>query len=91
MSGRDEIAEFVRTGLSAGQPADALAAALGSAGWSPTEVAAALDAWAPGPAGLPPVPRPRAYVSAREGFVYGLLFLLLGCICWHLALSLIHI
>ena len=35
MSGRDEIAEFVRTGLSAGQPADALAAALGSAGWSP--------------------------------------------------------
>lgn len=86
MSGRDEIAEFVRTGLSAGQPADALAAALASAGWSPTEVAAALDAWAPGPAGLPPVPRPRAYVSAREGFVYGLLFLLLGCICWHLAM-----
>ena len=39
-----------------------------------------------GPAGLPPVPRPRAYVSAREGFVYGLLFLILGCICWHLAM-----
>lgn len=86
MARTDDMAEFVRAGLAAGQGPQALSAALTQAGWAPAEVQAALDAWAPAVDGLPPVPRPRAYVSAREALVYGLLFLLLACICWHLAL-----
>ena len=53
-------------------------AALAAAGWSPVEIHEATLAWLPAPPGLPPVPRPRAYVSAREALIYGLLFLLLG-------------
>ena len=86
MARTDDMADFVRAGLAAGQAPRALAAALTQAGWGVREVEAALAAWAPGPDGLPPVPRPRAYVSAREALVYGLLFLLLGCICWHLGM-----
>ena len=86
MARSDELADFVRTGLAAGRAPDELAGALGQAGWGPREVADALNAWAPGPAGMPPVPRPRPYVSAREALVYGLLFLLLGSICWHVAM-----
>ena len=86
MAQTDDLTEFVRAGLAAGRARGELDAALTAAGWAPRETAAALDAWAPGPDGLPPIPRPRAYVSAREALVYGLLFLLLGCICWHVAM-----
>lgn len=83
MSSIDELSEFVREGLSAGHSPDELAKALGQAGWAEREVATAIDAWVPSPAGMPPVPRPRPYVSAREAVIYGLLFLILVCICWH--------
>lgn len=82
----DDMAEFVRAGLAAGRAPDELSAALAAAGWSPVEIHEATLAWLPAPPGLPPVPRPRAYVSAREALIYGLLFLLLGCICWHLTM-----
>lgn len=77
------LAEFVRAGLAAGRGREELAGHLRDAGWSAAEIAAALDAWVPVP-GLPPVPRPQAHVSAREALTYGLLFLLLGMIAWHL-------
>lgn len=86
MSRTDEMAEFVRAGLAAGRGPDELSAALAQAGWGAREVAAALGAWQVGPAGLPPVPRPRAYVSAREALIYGLLFVLLGAVCWNIAM-----
>ena len=86
MARNEELTEFVRNGLDAGRSREELAAALTSAGWAPRETDAALDAWLPGAAGLPPIPRPRPYVSAREALIYGLLFLLLGCICWHVAM-----
>lgn len=85
MTRTDQLSEYIRAGLSAGRSADALAHALVEAGWSTREVSAALSAWMPAPAGLPPVPRPRPYVSALEAVIYGLLFLLLGVICWHIA------
>lgn len=86
MARSDELNDFVRSGLASGRSGDELAAALGQAGWSGREIAAALAAWLPAAPGLPPVPRPRAYVSAREALVYGLLFLLLGMICWHVTM-----
>lgn len=86
MARNDEMADFVRAGLAAGQRPDELSAALSGAGWSAREIDAALGAWMPGANGLPPVPRPRAYVSPREALIYGLLFMLLGCICWHLTM-----
>lgn len=85
MARTDQLSDFIHAGLSAGRPADALANALVQAGWGTREVSQALDAWMPGPAGLPPIPRPRPYVSAVEALIYGLLFLLLGSICWHVA------
>lgn len=86
MARSDELNDFVRSGLASGRSGDELAAALTQAGWSGREIAAALAAWLPAAPGLPPVPRPRAYVSAREGLIYGLLFLLLGLICWHVTM-----
>ena len=86
MTRGDELSDFVRAGLAAGRSRDDIAAALGGAGWAPRETAEALDAWMPSATGLPPVPRPRPYVSAREAVVYGLLFVLLGTICWHIAM-----
>lgn len=79
----DPLAAFVRDALARGRPRDEVGAALAGAGWAPAEVAEALASWADGGA-LPPVPRPRAGVSAREGFWYGLLFLALAVTAWHL-------
>ena len=85
MSRTDPLTDFVRTGLAAGRSRDELAAALVRAGWSGREISGALDTWLTGEHGLPPIPRPRPHVSARDAVVYGLLFLLLGLICWHVA------
>ena len=85
MARNDVLSDFVRQDLGAARDRDEIAQALAQAGWSPREAAEALDGWAVVP-GLPPVPRPRAYVSAREGLVYGLLFLILLSICWHVAM-----
>lgn len=84
MAPTDPLAEFVRAGLATGRSRDDLQAALARAGWSGREISEALDAWLAGDAGLPPVPRPRPHVSARDAVVHGLLFLLLGGICWHI-------
>ena len=68
-----ELSRFTRDALAAGHPRGAVADALTEAGWSPTEVADALDAYADTPF-APPVPRPQAIVSARDFFVYALTF-----------------
>lgn len=92
MARGDELNDFIHAGLAAGRSRDDLAASLAQAGWSTRETTRALEAWLPPTApGLPPIPRPRAYVSAREGLVYGLLFLLLGAICWHVTMLGFHV
>jgi hypothetical protein len=74
-----ELSRFTRDALSAGKSRDEIAAALDASGWSASEVADALKAWADTPF-APPVPRPQSTVSARDFFVYALLFgvLLMG-------------
>ncbi|WP_134724355.1 DUF5671 domain-containing protein [Paracoccus luteus] len=84
MSRSDPLTEFVHAGLAAGRAPQDLQAALARAGWSGREIAEGLDAWLPPGDGLPPVPRPRPHVSARDAVIYGLLFLTLGAICWHI-------
>ncbi|WP_343080801.1 DUF5671 domain-containing protein [Ostreiculturibacter nitratireducens] len=80
----DQLAEFVRDALNAGRNREEIGAALADAGWSGTEIATALAAYAESDFS-PPVPRPRPYVSAREAFLYGLMFLALAMSAWHLS------
>jgi hypothetical protein len=71
-----ELQQFVREALGRGQSRDAIRTRLTAAGWQPDEVAAALDAW--DDTDFPvPVPRRRPYVSARETFLYLVLFVTL--------------
>ncbi len=73
MAGNRDLAQFVRDALSAGESRVEIAAVLGQAGWSAQEIGAALEGWADVPF-APPVPRPRPVVTARDFFVYALMF-----------------
>ena len=74
---------FVREALLRGQSRPAIESALASAGWAPEQVLDALDAYAD--VDFPvPVPRPRPYLSAREAFLYLLLFATLYVWAYHL-------
>ncbi|NNE51339.1 MAG: hypothetical protein HKN30_02945 [Sulfitobacter sp.] len=68
-----ELSRFTRDALAAGRSRDEIAAVLASSGWAASEVRDALDAWAQTPFS-PPVPRPQSTVSARDFFVYSLMF-----------------
>jgi uncharacterized protein DUF5671 len=68
-----QLVVFVESALRAGQPRDAVRAALEQAGWSKDQVADALAYYAD-VAFAVPVPRPRAQVSARDAFWYLLMF-----------------
>lgn len=83
MKSIDQLEEFVRQGLVQGQGADAMRAAMQQAGWSEAEIDRALEAWVSAP-GLPPVPVPQPYVSAREAFLFGLLFISLGAVTFNI-------
>lgn len=85
MARNDQLADFVQAALSRGLGTDDVQRALAEAGWSRREIDTALGAWLPGDGSILPIPRPRPYVSAGEAVVYGLLFLMLGLICWHVA------
>ncbi len=74
---------FIREALNKGEKRENISAALVSAGWTQKEVDAALDAYAKTNLGMA-VPKPRAYVSAREAFLYLVLFILLGVVAWNL-------
>lgn len=82
MKPSDQLSEFVREALAAGGAPEQIRQALSHAGWSAPEIHEALHGWEVA-AGLPPVPRPRPYASAQEALLYGLLFLSLGMIAWH--------
>lgn len=73
MAANRQLSRFVRDALSVGKSRDEIAKALAQSGWSDTEVTEALDAWADTPF-APPIPRPQATVSARDFFIYALMF-----------------
>lgn len=73
----DELARFVREALSNSRSRPEIDAALRDAGWSTKERTDALSTYADTDF-VPPVPRPRPYVSAKDAFMYGLLFVALG-------------
>ena len=74
---------FIREALNRGEKRPRISAALIAAGWTQKEVDAALDDYADNDLGLA-VPKPRPYVSAREAFLYLVLFILLGVVAWNL-------
>jgi hypothetical protein len=75
VSDRD-LQQFVREALASGQSRDAIRERLTAAGWPSEEVASALDAWAETDFPIP-VPRRRPYLSARETFLYLVMFVTL--------------
>jgi len=69
----NELQSFVREALLRGQSKDAVSGALVKAGWSEDDVRAALGAYADVEFAIP-VPKPRPYLSAKEAFLYLVLF-----------------
>jgi hypothetical protein len=68
-----DIHHFVREALMRGQSKDAVAGALKKAGWSEDEVRGAVGAYADVDFPIP-VPKPKPYLSAKEAFMYLVLF-----------------
>ena len=77
-----ELDRFVRDALAAGTPRDRIRTELARAGWRREEVDAALEAWLE--SDLPvPLPKRRVQVSAREAFLYLVLFATLYVVAYH--------
>jgi len=73
MAVSEELLEFVRDALSRGLPRAQIHEALTKAGWTADQTRAALAAFAD--VSFPiPVPRAKPYLSAREAFMYLVLF-----------------
>lgn len=83
MTASDYVSRFIHDALQRGQKPQAIRDALITAGWPPSQVEVALSDWTVLP-DMPPVPRPRPYVSAREAMLFGLLFLSLAALSWHI-------
>lgn len=73
MSTDDDLIVFVRDALARGAARDEIEAVLTRAGWDAAEVRAALGAFSPEPFPVP-VPRPRVSLSARDAFLYLVVF-----------------
>lgn len=82
-AGMQELEVFVREALARGESRASVAAALQAAGWPEAQVQSALGAWADVPYPVP-VPRPRAVLSARDAFLYLVLFATLYVSAYHL-------
>src|SRR5690348_12483498 len=68
-----ELIEFTRRALAAGTERQEISVILRRAGWAEPDIKAAIDAFADVTFPIP-VPRPKPYLSAREVFVYLILF-----------------
>ena len=78
----DELSAFVREALGRGESRERIEGALLQAGWPREKAARALRAYAE--VDFPvPVPVPRPYLSAREAFLYLLLFTTLFLSAYH--------
>jgi hypothetical protein len=73
VAANDELLGFVRESLARGTSRAEIEAVLLRAGWSRDQVNTALDAYADVEFQIP-VPKPKPYLSAREAFMYLLLF-----------------
>lgn len=82
-SASPELEQFVRDALMRGHSREQVQQALLAAGWSAEQIRGVLDGWADVEFALP-VPRPRASLSAREAFLYLLLFSALYFFAWNL-------
>lgn len=82
-SGSQELERFVYDALLRGESKAAIAQALASAGWREEQTRGVLDSFADTPFAVP-VPKPRASVSAREAFLYLVMFAALYFGAWHL-------
>lgn len=77
------LTQFVKEALEKGQERGGIRAALLDAGWRADEVDEALQAFSD--VAFPvAVPKPSAYLSAREAFFYLLFFILLGVVAFNL-------
>ena len=82
-SATQDLEMFVRESLGKGLPRESIATALADAGWPAEQTRSALDAYAA--VDFPvPVPKPRPYLSAREAFLYLVLFTTLYVAAWQL-------
>ncbi len=88
MAVNDRLIEFVREALSVGQSREHIRAALTEAGWSEHEIAESLASFATTDF-TPPVPCPRPHLTARDTFIYLLLFASLGFVASYLV-TLVH-
>jgi hypothetical protein len=82
-SGTQELEFFTRDALLRGVDRESVKKVMLEAGWTSEQARAALDAYADVPFPVP-VPRPRPYLSAREAFLYLLLFTTLYLTCYNL-------
>jgi hypothetical protein len=73
MAADDQLLDFVREALSRGVPRGQIDDALRRSGWTADQIRGALAAYAEIDFPIP-VPRARPYLSAREAFVYLVLF-----------------
>jgi hypothetical protein len=77
----EDLKAFVKQGLERELSRDDLGQALSDAGWRRDEIDAVLASYADPVSGLA-VPRPRPYLSAKEAFIYLLMFLCLYLSAW---------
>ena len=82
-SGTQDLERFVHDALARGATRPAIEAALTAAAWPPEQIRSALASFAEVEFPVP-VPRPRPYLSAREAFLYLLLFASLYLAAWNL-------
>ena len=82
-SGTQELDLFVREALAKGMAKSAIEQALSTAGWPAPQARSVLNGYADLEFPVP-VPRPRPYLSAREAFLYLILFATLYVAAWNL-------
>lgn len=83
MAVQEELIEFVGNALRAGQSRERIASVLLEAGWEKDQVERAVARFALVDFPIP-VPKPRPYLSAREAFLYLVMFATLYISAWSL-------